>query len=214
MDTIKWFKKHSKHLHRSFKADDPEARKRVESVLSSTDRVSLQRVQHVIAVEAGFGNWKELLDASETERVQAVSLISQGVRYLNEVDLGDDTDVVWDLPEGKATVNIPDEMRGAAAALAEIDDPVGYRSFGWRIARNIPDFIEDLGPQNDGTEEAMALAVSELRDLHYEDDDGHLEWLSNHLPELLELAPDHQHYEVARGFVQFIEIEGGLDLPG
>jgi len=64
-------KKQAKRLHRRLKAGDPDAVSRVRAGLprlSQTPesdipsaRVTLQEAQHVLAVEYGYANWKELL---------------------------------------------------------------------------------------------------------------------------------------------------------
>ncbi len=79
MPPIKWFKLQAKRLHQAYKADNPDAQKRVESVLRDLDgNVGLVRAQHVVAVEAGFKNWKALIHASEEEQERAVKSLAQG----------------------------------------------------------------------------------------------------------------------------------------
>jgi len=64
MDMVRKFKYDAKRLLRDLKSGDQKAITRIRAVLRDTDRaVTLQRVQHVIAVEQGYRNWKGLLDA-------------------------------------------------------------------------------------------------------------------------------------------------------
>ena len=74
MDTIRWFKVRAKKLLKAHRDDDKDAKKRIRSVVKNMNRVHLQKVQHVTAVECGFATWKTMLDATEEERLNAVEL--------------------------------------------------------------------------------------------------------------------------------------------
>lgn len=76
MDTIKWFKAHAKTLLKSIDSD-PDAQRRVAAVLRDEASPSLQKLQHVVAVEAGFLNWKALIDASDAERHLAIVMTEE-----------------------------------------------------------------------------------------------------------------------------------------
>lgn len=86
MDTIKWFKTRAKTLLRSYESDDADVRDRVTAVLKTDDRVTLQRVQHVVAIESGFPSWKALLDASDVERRLVIVMAQEPL--LNDFGIG------------------------------------------------------------------------------------------------------------------------------
>lgn len=85
MDTIRWFKTRAKALLKSLD-HDTAARQRVATVLRDGEKISLQKAQHVVAVEAGFANWKALLDASDVERRLAVVMTEEPL--LNDFGIG------------------------------------------------------------------------------------------------------------------------------
>jgi hypothetical protein len=68
---IEYFKKEAKKLFRQVEAGEAEALERVMHVLKDSEEISLMRVQHVIAVEAGYLKWENLTKASAIE-LQAV----------------------------------------------------------------------------------------------------------------------------------------------
>lgn len=70
---IEYFKREAKKLFKRVHAKNPEARERVLNVLKEASDLSLMRVQHVIAVEAGFLKWEDLIRASELELRRAVT---------------------------------------------------------------------------------------------------------------------------------------------
>lgn len=76
MDTIRWFKRQAKSLLNSFELD-VHTRQRADAVLKVGERIGLQKAQHVIAVEAGFRNWKHLIDAPEAERKLAKVMMDE-----------------------------------------------------------------------------------------------------------------------------------------
>jgi len=60
---IHHMKKASKILLKLYRKGDKESIERVHKVLHDRSKVpTLQSIQHVIAVEAGYKNWKEMLD--------------------------------------------------------------------------------------------------------------------------------------------------------
>lgn len=65
--TIDYFKKRAKKLLDAAQANDGEALERVRAVLHDPSGVTLMRAQHVVAVEAGFGQWTDLINASDVE---------------------------------------------------------------------------------------------------------------------------------------------------
>lgn len=70
---IEHFKKEAKKLFRRVEAGEAEALDRVRRVLKDSEDVSLMRVQHVIAVEAGYLKWENLIDATAVELQAAIS---------------------------------------------------------------------------------------------------------------------------------------------
>jgi hypothetical protein len=77
VDTIKFFKDRAKHLHRSLANNVTGSHARVAAVLGRSDGVGLQNVQHVVAVEAGFTQWTQLIEASEDERQLVVAMTQE-----------------------------------------------------------------------------------------------------------------------------------------
>jgi catechol 2,3-dioxygenase-like lactoylglutathione lyase family enzyme len=71
---IERFKKQSKALVKAVKAGDPEAIARVQAIRhEGVVRFGLMKAQHVVAREAGFKSWEELIHASEDQRRSALS---------------------------------------------------------------------------------------------------------------------------------------------
>jgi hypothetical protein len=70
---IEYFKKEAKKLFRQVEAGEAEALDRVKRVLKDSEKVSLMRVQHVIAVESGYPKWENLINASAVELQTAIS---------------------------------------------------------------------------------------------------------------------------------------------
>lgn len=68
MDTVRWFKTRAKNLLKAHRAGDEKATKRIKEKVRNMNHVHLQKVQHVVAVEAGFANWKALVDATDEQR--------------------------------------------------------------------------------------------------------------------------------------------------
>lgn len=85
MDTIRWFKARAKAFLKAT-SSDPKAQGRFAAVWREAEPPSLQRAQHVVAVEAGFPNWKGLLDAAELERSVAVVMAEEPL--LNDFGIG------------------------------------------------------------------------------------------------------------------------------
>jgi len=70
---VEYFRREAKKLFKQVLADNPEAKERVLNVLKDASGISLMRVQHAIAVEAGFLKWEDLIKASESELRRAVT---------------------------------------------------------------------------------------------------------------------------------------------
>jgi len=60
MQATEKHRKAAKRLLKALRAGDPEACERVRRVWPNAARMTLMRVQHVIAREAGFRNWTDL----------------------------------------------------------------------------------------------------------------------------------------------------------
>jgi hypothetical protein len=71
---ITHFKKKAKALKKAFALGDEEARARAVAVMhGGAADFSLMNAQHVVAAEAGFESWKQLVDASTTELQTAIA---------------------------------------------------------------------------------------------------------------------------------------------
>lgn len=70
---IEYFKREAKKLFGQVDAGEAEALARVMGVLKDSEEISLMRVQHVIAVEAGFLKWENLIKASAIELQSLIS---------------------------------------------------------------------------------------------------------------------------------------------
>jgi len=75
MDTVRWFKAQAKKLLKAHRAGDNEATKRIRRKVRNMNHVHLQKVQHVVAVEAGFANWKALVDADDKQRQACIETL-------------------------------------------------------------------------------------------------------------------------------------------
>ena len=75
MSTVRWFKVRAKGLLKSYRDGDDVAVKLVRKFTRNMTHVHLQKVQHVVAKEAGFDDWKGLVDATEEERQASIDLI-------------------------------------------------------------------------------------------------------------------------------------------
>ena len=63
-DPISVYKKIAKKMLKAYRAGDPDAVRRVEAVYDDQGRgVSLMKMQHVLAREAGYKNWTEMVNA-------------------------------------------------------------------------------------------------------------------------------------------------------
>jgi hypothetical protein len=85
VDTIRWFQDHAKTLKKSY-PNDASIQGRIAAVLHDDRALSLQRVQHVVAVEAGFQHWKALRDADDLERHLAIVMAQEPL--LNDFGIG------------------------------------------------------------------------------------------------------------------------------
>jgi hypothetical protein len=72
MDTVRWFRKIAKELLKEFRAGDASAASRIRRRTRSMKRVHIQKVQHVVAKEAGFTHWEDLLNATDERRQKAI----------------------------------------------------------------------------------------------------------------------------------------------
>ncbi|MBC96944.1 MAG: hypothetical protein CME63_04300 [Halobacteriovoraceae bacterium] len=70
---VKFFKREAKILFKQVKANDDKALARVTSIIKDSNKISLMRVQHVIAVEHGFSKWEELINSSDFELQNAIN---------------------------------------------------------------------------------------------------------------------------------------------
>ncbi len=70
---IEYFKKEAKKLFRQVEAGEAEALVRVKRVLKDSENISLMRIQHVIAVEAGYPKWENMAKAPTVELQAAIA---------------------------------------------------------------------------------------------------------------------------------------------
>ncbi len=82
---IEYFKKEAKKLFRQVEANDAEALARVQRVLKVPVKISLMRIQHVVAVESGFSKWEELIGISDIELQSVVSEKKFNKSHSNEL---------------------------------------------------------------------------------------------------------------------------------
>lgn len=66
------FREEAKSLLQSFKNNDLEAIARCEAVFGDRKDLSLMNMQHVIAKEAGFNQWNELIKADEGNLAEVI----------------------------------------------------------------------------------------------------------------------------------------------
>lgn len=94
-DTVLHFKKLAKSLNREVEAQDPKACMRARAVFRDTVSVpdagvaaqfGLMRAQHVIAVEHGFEDWKDLQGRRQIELQLAITLAREP--DLNDAGMG------------------------------------------------------------------------------------------------------------------------------
>lgn len=84
---VVFFKSQAKFLQKDFNNHKFEAMYRFESVFLNKENPTLMNFQHVIAREAGFNNWNELMSASENELKVAqvlyknLGLNKSGIRF-------------------------------------------------------------------------------------------------------------------------------------
>lgn len=76
MNTVRFFKARSKRILKAFRGGSVGVETWLRQRVRSMAHVHLQKVQHVVAVDAGFVNWKGLINATEEERVEAVNRIT------------------------------------------------------------------------------------------------------------------------------------------
>ena len=72
MDTMRYYSAYVKSLKRAYYKGDGAIRDRVRQVLPRARRVGLREIEHTVAVEDGFRDWNELVEASESERKKRV----------------------------------------------------------------------------------------------------------------------------------------------
>lgn len=76
MTDVDFFKNQAKFLHKDFNKGNPNAIARYNNVFVNKDNPSLMNFQHIIAKEATFNNWNELISANEQELAVAKVLYS------------------------------------------------------------------------------------------------------------------------------------------
>ncbi len=86
MDTIRWFRDRAKALLKGFNRGDDDARRRISAVFRDEGKITLQKAQHVVAIEAGCGCWKDLLDTPEMGRRLAIAMTQEPL--LNDFGIG------------------------------------------------------------------------------------------------------------------------------
>jgi hypothetical protein len=75
MNTVRWFKRQAKQLLKAHRAGDESVNKRIRDRTKNMTHIHLQKVQHVVAKEAGFADWKDLIDASDERRLSAIEVV-------------------------------------------------------------------------------------------------------------------------------------------
>lgn len=108
VDSVKWFKSRAKALLKSYSNGEPAAHERVDGVLRNADSVTLQRIQHVVAVESGFDHWRALLASSEIERLLVVKMVEEPLLHVRGIG-------TMDANRGK-----PREVRAAKMAADRV----------------------------------------------------------------------------------------------
>lgn len=101
---LDYLRRQAKKLHREVSAGDPTAVERAMAVFRDLrqcapeklpSRFGLQRAQHVIAMESGFGPWSDLVKADEMLLALVAARIRAGFRaYLYSTVADDGCD--WD----------------------------------------------------------------------------------------------------------------------
>lgn len=66
-DRVRWFKSRAKKLLRAYRAGDQEVINLIRKYTHNLRRIHLQKVQHVVAKDAGFSNWDALLQATDEQ---------------------------------------------------------------------------------------------------------------------------------------------------
>jgi hypothetical protein len=77
MDTVRWFKQRAKALLKAHRAGDEKVAERIRRHVRNMNRLHLQKIQHAVACEAGFRNWKALIDATDEERQAAIDRLKK-----------------------------------------------------------------------------------------------------------------------------------------
>ncbi|NHF61851.1 hypothetical protein [Microcella pacifica] len=106
MDTLRYFKDLAKAQHREFRGS------------IASDSVGLQRVQHLVAVNAGYASWDALRGASSADRDLAVAMTLEPHLCINGFGAGS-----FDVPLEARRARFAGwrlELRGRATHVAEI----------------------------------------------------------------------------------------------
>ena len=105
---MEYHRKQAKALVRAFHAGEPEAAARVEAVLGARarERFLLSDAQHVVAREAGYRTWPELVRAMDVEETR----VEPGAAY------GDGERVVVRIRRRGRNYDIDDDARAVAKA--------------------------------------------------------------------------------------------------
>lgn len=76
-DTMEWFRKRAKRLHKAIKKDDETALARYFKTLpyEQKESICLMKVQHAVAVEAGFKCWADLLNSDDAKRMAFIDSV-------------------------------------------------------------------------------------------------------------------------------------------
>jgi hypothetical protein len=127
---MEYHRKQAKALFRAFRADDPEAVGRAETVLGAGahEGFPLSDAQHVVAREQGFRTWRELkaAQAADPEWVDGEDVVARTDRQYRP---GEPVEVVvrkrgrrFDVSDGGRAVELagwPDGWRSVAERLVE-----------------------------------------------------------------------------------------------
>ena len=74
MTDVDFFKNQAKFLHKDFNKGNPNAIARYNNVFVNKDNPSLMNFQHIIAKEATFNNWNELISANKDSSKIKISI--------------------------------------------------------------------------------------------------------------------------------------------
>jgi len=88
MDTVRFFKDHAKAQLQAARGGDLEATVRLSAIRGAAEPPTLQRVQHQVAVEAGYRSWQGLLEANEADRQLAAVMTREPLLTRNGMGYG------------------------------------------------------------------------------------------------------------------------------